>query len=303
MKPICLYHFPCADGFTAAWVVYKRFGDQFEYMPAKHGSPPPDMSDREVLMVDFSYDFNTMEQLAKEANQILVLDHHKSAEKELDPFTPARSVDDHTDIRLEVSNGHMTFDSSGKVMALFDMERSGAGMAWDFFFPITKRPRFVDHIEDRDLLRFDLPGTREIQAAVFSYPYDFKAWDWMARDIALASLISEGSAIERKHNKDVEELVSQLARPIQIAGYNVLVASIPYTMTSDAGNLMCEMPVDNYGPGPFAACYWDEMDKRVFSLRSDGDFDVSEVARSMGGGGHHNAAGFQVPRDHELARI
>jgi len=27
-KPLCIYHGNCADGFTAAWAVWKRFGFQ-----------------------------------------------------------------------------------------------------------------------------------------------------------------------------------------------------------------------------------------------------------------------------------
>jgi hypothetical protein len=26
MKPLCIYHGYCADGFTAAWVVWKAYG-------------------------------------------------------------------------------------------------------------------------------------------------------------------------------------------------------------------------------------------------------------------------------------
>lgn len=45
-----------------------------------------------------------------------------------------------------------------------------------------------------------------------------------------------------------------------------------------------------------AACYWDTPNGRVFSLRSTEDGpDVSEIAKSYGGGGHKNAAGFQMP--------
>ena len=50
---------------------------------------------------------------------------------------------------------------------------------------------------------------------------------------------------------------------------------------------------------PFAACYWDTPEGRVFSLRSSSDgVDVSEIAKQFGGGGHKNAAGFKIaPED------
>ena len=65
--------------------------------------------------------------------------------------------------------------------------------------------------------------------------------------------------------------------------------------TSDAGHLMAQGE-------PFAACYWDTLDGRVFSLRStDEGLDVSAIASEYGGGGHAQAAGFKVPREHALA--
>ena len=74
------------------------------------------------------------------------------------------------------------------------------------------------------------------------------------------------------------------------------VASLPYTLTSDAALAMAQGE-------PFAACYWDTERTRIFSLRSaDEGVDVSVIATAYGGGGHQHAAGFAVPRDHELAR-
>ena len=80
-----------------------------------------------------------------------------------------------------------------------------------------------------------------------------------------------------------------------IGGFDVPVANLPYTLTSDAGAVMC-------AGEPFAACYWDTPNGRSFSLRStDAGEDVSEVAKQYGGGGHRNASGFRVPFGHELA--
>ncbi len=83
-------------------------------------------------------------------------------------------------------------------------------------------------------------------------------------------------------------------------GHWVPVANLPYTLTSDAGHLMCQPYASPNLHGEivtpsFAACYWDTPKGRVFSLRSVGDFDVSAVAASYGGGGHKNASGFTLP--------
>jgi hypothetical protein len=146
------------------------------------------------------------------------------------------------------------------------------------------------HVEDRDLWRFSLPKTREIQANIFSYPYDFDIWDrLMNADPAVLAV--EGEAIERKHFKDIDELVGVVTRRMVIGGHNVPVANLPYTLTSDAGHKLAQGE-------PFAGCYWDTPQGRVFSLRStDAGLDVSEIAKQYGGGGHRNASGFRVPYD------
>jgi hypothetical protein len=180
-----------------------------------------------------------------------------------------------------------SIEGGPRIYTVFDMNKSGAGLTWDFFFRDEQRPALIDHVEDRDLWRFALPGTREIQAAVFSYPYYFDIWDNLMR-WPINDLRTEGRAIERKHHKDIAELLGVVTRRMNIGGHNVPVANLPYTLTSDAGHKLAEHE-------PFAGCYWDTPDGRVFSLRSrDDGMDVSEIAKQYGGGGHRNASGFRV---------
>jgi len=310
MKPLVIYHANCADGFTAAWAV--RQAMEADFHPGVHGDLPPDVTGRDVILVDFSYSRHTMLALQKVARSILVLDHHKSAEADLPDIGSApeeldggpvvfrldqRAVEAGTSYGEWLNKVAQSSRWAGGcfIWALFDMERSGAGIAWDFFHPGKARPALIDHVEDRDLWRFALHGTREIQSALFSYPYRFEIWDELMQ-APVFELYQQGLCIERKHHKDVAELVAVAQRQMVIGHYDVPVASLPYTLASDAGHLMAQGQ-------PFAACYYDKAAGRVFSLRSaDDGVDVSEVAKLYGGGGHARAAGFTVPRDHELAR-
>jgi oligoribonuclease NrnB/cAMP/cGMP phosphodiesterase (DHH superfamily) len=302
-KPLCIYHGNCADGFGAAWCVRHALGDDVEFHAGVHQDPPPDVTGRDVILVDFSYKRPVLLEMGKVAGSILVIDHHKSAAEDL-------AADGNYIVDFGAYTGPLTWQRFkenvyqdrcegapyARVYAIFDMDRSGAGMTWDFFCG-GARPPLIDHIEDRDLWRFNLEGTREIQAFIFSYPYDFDVWhDLVARSLADADrqrMIDEGAAIERKHHKDVAELVEAFKRRMVIGECEVWAANLPYTLTSDAGHLMAQGE-------PFAACYWDTPDGRVFSLRStDGGLDVSEVAKRYGGGGHRSASGFRLPHGQE----
>jgi oligoribonuclease NrnB/cAMP/cGMP phosphodiesterase (DHH superfamily) len=146
MKPmLCIYHGNCADGFTSAWVVRQALGEGVDYHAGVYQDAPPNVEGRDVLMVDFSYKRPVLEAMREQAASILILDHHKTAEADLQDLPGVQTV--------------------------FDMNRSGARITWDHFFPDVAPPPLLLHIEDRDLWRFALPWTREIlHASVFSYP-------------------------------------------------------------------------------------------------------------------------------------
>ena len=86
-----IFHGGCCDGFSSAYSVWKYFqknslDEQLEkitFYPARHGASPPDVSGKNVVICDFSYDKSTLLNMIEKANSLVVLDHHKSAEKEL----------------------------------------------------------------------------------------------------------------------------------------------------------------------------------------------------------------------------
>lgn len=285
MDPICIYHHNCADGFTAAWAVREALGD-IDFVGANHGDEPPDVTGRDVIMVDFAYKGPVIDDIRSRARSLLILDHHKTAQQDLDGLPRLEETWTWADWEFDVQEAdeppHLAYTG-----VIFDMERSGAGIAWDFFHD-APRPPLIDHVEDRDLWRFALEDTSTIQAAVFAREYTFADWDeLMGTD--LDDLRAEGAAIERKHYKDIRELINSAHRRMVIGGHDVPVLNAPYFFASDAGHLMA-------GGERFAACYWESPRGRHFSLRSiPGGEDVSAIAERYGGGGHASAAGFVMP--------
>ena len=261
--PICIYHDHCSDGFAAATAVYKALGDNAEYYAANYQEPPPDVEGRDVIMVDFSYKRDVLIEMAQSANHILILDHHKTAKDDL-------------------------VDMPDNVEVKFDMDRCGAMITWEHFFPEAKIPKFVRYIQDRDLWHWKLPFSKEASAAIMCLEKKFNIWEqYMHSDELVNELINKGRAIVQYQEYIIQGVATSEVPRLDIAGFNVPCVNTT-TLISEIGNELAKGE-------PFAAMYFDTEDKRVFSLRSDENGeDVSQIALQFGGGGHPRAAGFKV---------
>ena len=284
-NPICIYHGKCADGFTAAYSIWKwhqwtkETSYKWEFYAGVHGQPfshPLEYLDgRDVFIVDFSYGREVIIEMCKHAKHVFILDHHKTAIERLQG--------------LNIVN----------LVTVFDLDRSGAGITWDYFnWDYGARPALINYVEDRDLWKFELPHSREFSSMLFSYEYSFELWDEIFEGLEtdtypdasyFTTFVAGGAAIDRKHLKDIRELLDVCTRHIAIGNWrNVPVANLPYTLANDGANMLSKGVA-------FGASYYINKDgNRIWSLRSDKDgVDVSAIASKFGGGGHYHAAGFQ----------
>ncbi|MCC6173812.1 MAG: hypothetical protein IT305_00795 [Chloroflexi bacterium] len=254
-----LYHANCPDGFGGAWAAWLALGDTARYLPIVHEDPPPDLAPgAHVVMVDIAFPRDVALALRSRVSDLVILDHHKTAEEAL----------------------------AGLDFAIFDMNRSGAMLAWDYWHPGQEPPALIRYVQDRDLWRFDLPNSREVTAALESYPMDFAVWS----GLDVADLAREGLAILRFKQRTVQTIVN-FARMGQVGGHQVPMVNAT-AHWSDVGEALLE----RYPDAPFVASYFDDQrGARRWSLRSRPGFDVAELARTLGGGGHPRAAGFREP--------
>lgn len=263
-----LYHGNCYDGFGAAFACWKKFGKDAQYIACAYGKPPPEMPDASICyIVDFSFSKEDILKLA-ERMDVVVLDHHKTAEENLRDFVNPEKANDHLDV-------------------IFDMTRSGALITWQYLFPGEPVPHLIQHISDRDLWEFKIPGSREIHKALVATPFDFEVWD----KLDVEKLKVEGAVLEKLHDQLVEKTCKG-AFLRKIAGHLVYVVNTSFAW-SEVGDFLLK---DGAGGGPFVASFTVFEDEVMWSLRSRGEFDVSEIAKKYGGGGHKNAAGFKSPR-------
>lgn len=272
----CIYHGGCPDGFTSAWVMRAACGASVEFHAGSYGTPPPaDIpEDASVWIVDFSYPRAELLALAARVEQVTVLDHHASAERDL------------AGIDQEAPN----------LRVVFDMTRSGAGITWDTMFPGEPRPRLVCYVEDRDLWRFALPASEDVAPLFMGTEHTFADWDALARGLENQwdVVSAQGRAMRQMREKIIGEIAAT-ARLMDIDQYTVPVAGSPYALGSDVAGVLAE-------GAHFAGYYVDRPEHRQFGLRSTPDgLDVSLIAAEYGGGGHPHAAGFTVPWGHPLA--
>lgn len=270
---IVISHGPsCQDGFTAAWIVEGKW-PRTPLVMGVYQTPPPDVTGLGVLITDFSYPEDVLREMAEKAKWIHVLDHHSGAEPHLRKLA-AENV----------------------IKLTFDLEKSGAALTWDYCWGTGRvMPWLVQHVQDRDLWRFDLEGTRAVSAVLGSHPMNYENWSLIAKRLEdpakRQAVYAEGAAIVRSEMRNLQAIIDATQRIMMIDGHEVPVANVPYFWASEAGNIMAV-------GHPFAATYHDGSDgRRKFSLRSakDGGLDVSEIAAKFGGGGHEHAAGFAIP--------
>ncbi len=285
-QTLVIHHASCADGFTAAWVT-RMYGFRrdllgpYELLPAHYGDSPPDVTNRDVVIVDFSYRYDELVEMNEKANSLIVMDHHASVDQRVKdlPFV------------------------------IFDNDRSGAKIAFDYFCgdqPDMLGSELVDYVQDRDLWQWRLDNSREINEALALEQMTIHNWTSFAAD--LDSSVVRKDVIRRgrtllKYRSLLAERKAYQATLRDIRGFTVPVVNVAIKLQSEVGHRLCD---DEDNPVPFAATFFvgqdeDGDDIAVFSLRStDAGENVSEIARSFTykgrtGGGHRNAAGFTVP--------
>jgi oligoribonuclease NrnB/cAMP/cGMP phosphodiesterase (DHH superfamily) len=308
------YHADCLDGFGAAYAAWRHFGVSATYRPMNHGDAwlINEVTGRNVFILDFSFRRPALEEMAQHAASVCQIDHHASARDgwaaDLSNITDSSMTEfQHPELPLKV---------------IFDMNKSGARLAWEHFHPEIPPPLTLRHIEDQDLWRFNIEGTRSFCTALRLQPFDFGIWDQLISEVdeahsdSYVSMLTEGQAIQRFMAGEIQRLAdSRLVMTVSVRGdptdplqstrhgtpvliegdhawrrIDGLAINASALFASELGNLLAMRS------GTFALIWQVGADGYVkASLRACNTIDVARLAASFGGGGHPNAAGFRMP--------
>lgn len=290
--PLVIYHDNCADGFGAAFCFWLKFGDNAEYLPASYGKEMKiNFKGRDVHIVDFSFPKDVMNTIFIHAKSVVWLDHHKTAFEMWCGGIPT-------------NERFYDISTMRGVHMMLDNNKSGAMLAWEYMFGNEPAPILIRHIDDYDRWQFKIKHTKEFIAAIRAVaPWNFEQWREMLLESSLPRNLQEmyktGKTILYSHEQQINEVIERGAMPCKLViktarsgwtGEHGFALNCPPNMTSDAGHKLAKK-CGSYG------LLWRVVsgNKVECGLRSEGDYDVSEIAKHFGGGGHKNAAGFTLP--------
>lgn len=279
---VVLYHANCCDGFGAAWAFglsREKAYNKVYYIPVSYGDNPFLLNcsyvDRDIYILDFSFPRDVLIELSNLATKVVLIDHHKTAAAELLNWEPPQNV-------------HI----------FFDMAHSGAMLTWLVLAPPGQNPpELLKYIEDRDLWRHQLECSAEINAVVANTEKIQEVYTELNNSIELRfdSVVTIGIRLLASHQRICNE-ISKDSRPCSIqtdsGTYHGLACNCTPQFASDVGHILAN------NSSTFGATYYTTAEGNVkWSLRSNGDYDVSAIAQAYGGGGHKNAAGFTLEQN------
>lgn len=274
-QPLVIYHGRgCPDGFAAALAAWLYYDGKAEFLALDHGDVKtladlPSIAGRAVYILDFSFAETLLRDIDAVAAKLVVLDHHLSAAEKLNGFQSRSGV------------------------VHFDMKKSGARLAWEFFHPEVAVPDLVKYVEDRDIWVWQYPESAGFLAALDMEALAFERWHAVAQlqGDALQAYIARGRAMDEKFVK-LAQGMSEAAQPLTFNGVQGLMVNVPGVFHSLVGDILCQKS------GTFALMWAvDKTGVVKCGLRSRSGFNCIPLAESMHGGGHAQACGFKMPRE------
>lgn len=273
---IVLFHYPCQDGLASGWVVdyyHKLHHKEIELYPIQYQSEInyERLKNKNIIMCDYTPSLEQLEQIEKIATSIVILDHHITAQNNL----------------------------KEKKYAIFEMDKSGAVLTWDYFFPDFKTPDFLLMIQDRDLWKWKLKDSRILTAGLFALCSCYEMYDFTSLFDIFKDILNNNSnvmAIGEVYNKSNLMKANIVAKTHskkinKYKDYNVCFVNCDSDISSDVGNILTSNKEWNID---FAILWRHNNPKNIYtiSLRANNKVDVSKIAEQFGGGGHKNASGF-----------
>lgn len=273
------------DGWGAAWIAHKSLtnycGISDKNITLIEMSKSSDRKtfdfslieeDSVIYILDYNFDHEVIFQFCELSKKVIIIDHHKY-------FFP---------------KGQEWFEDLSDILIYYvDINHSAAILSWQYFTSKDKMaiypPEILKYIEDRDLWKWELENSKEINSYIPLLLKNINYWDEITKNwhsLYKHIFIEHGEAI-LAHIKEKVKSSSKKARLIKIENYEVPIVNSMFYSSE-----ICEELLNLYPDCLFSVCFHTtENGHTHLEFRSRGDFDVSLIAKKFGGGGHKAAAG------------
>jgi len=273
---IVIYHEFCPDGLAAGWCFWSKFDNaKILFHGGRYGDSPPDVTDKNVVIVDFSYPKKIIMEMLEKAKSLIILDHHESAK-------PLISI---------VNN---------KFKIILDMDRSGAQIAYDEIYN-NERPWFIDDIADRDLWKWKIENSKNTTRAMYEEGHykNFEKFNGLIGKnrndfISLGDVLNK---LDQKiHNMITSKAVLCTATSLKDSNkkWNVMLVECLPEYRSEIGSILCKNQNCD-----FAAMWRYDIVKDEWNIScraAKNDINLTTIVTEFDdlGGGHKSASGFGI---------
>lgn len=282
-----IYHGGCVDGWTAAWIAHRALearGHAVELVAGVYGETPPTLDGHDdIFLVDFAYPHDKLVELTEGDRRVMVLDHHRSAMDRIVAGLAPWFTDSADEQPRFLDIGNL-----GPYRAILDMDRSGAGITWDYFHPDEPRPPLVNYVEDRDLWRAALPLTEAVAAFVASQEHTLDSWDALTQ-VTVEDMASAGFGA-LAHIAAYCRSAATHAYWCQMHDRVFPIVNVTHEAASDVASYL----LDEYNTDMAGYFFERAGGGWQYGFRSRGDVTVHDLAERFGGGGHPRASGCET---------
>ena len=337
MKTIIAYHKFCRDGWAAALVSYYWHVQRLI------------VRDRDVVFLPLLPD-----EVSKAVNRLILEPRKtqirffdlaitkKDVDKLFDRFTDVHIADHHktTADSFSVKSDGMNVSSfryskgadvDGFKKFVFNNDKCGAALAWEYYYPNEDLPVLIKYLQDRDLWRWSMYESKLVNAGLYetlNTPYvvrdhiqpnngvrvwcstatkpgfldptnkvpDFTQWiSYLQSNEWVDDILQVGRTVKSIQEREIKKIINY-AR-VKVWNNNKVYFVNSNVHTSDLGEALYTR---TNADGALLCDYvfiwrYDHTTNQCYvSLRSlaETNNDVSTIAKQHGGGGHKHAAGF-----------
>ena len=281
---VLVLHHDDEDGFMSAAVIDSYIDDictddteESEFKAVQYGQEVPwelINGDTNVIIVDFSYKAEILDEINSKAKSLFVFDHHSNNSDEV------------------INHPRMIFDTaSGCCLNIFNL-----------LFKGMNTPDVLRAVGSRDVWDFSWKHTKAISSG-FIATYDNKDIESYRRSLtldegAITQIASVGQILVNQ-TQQVSEQMAKKAIPVTISRMSVEFEFMAINMSmmhSEIGEAIYT------STGKRVLMYFFESTgKLVCSMRSnEAAGNVGAIAKSMKGGGHDYAAGFSIENQEKI---